>query len=153
VAIDVDNTGGGHIVVAAVPGQSMEVLETAFDLAAERGLAVLAVRASPDPDVPLGGWVRPHGTATWDTLRNKARIELDRAVEHANVTHPAVPVRTLVVNDDLVQSLVALSARAALLVVGRPHRSEQQASAVDALVRRAVCPVLVVPPTRRPEGC
>ena len=145
-------TNGGHIVVAVVPGQSMDVVDTAFELAAERGLAVLAVRASDDPEVPLGGWLRPHGTALRDTLRDKARTELDRAVEQATVAHSAVQVRTVVVDDDLVPSLVALSARAALLVLGRPRRAEQRASPVDALVRQAVCPVLVVPPTRRPDS-
>jgi Universal stress protein family len=141
-------TDGGHIVVAVVPGQSVDVVDTALDLAAERGLAVLAVRASDDPDVPSGGWLRPHGTALWDTLRRKARVELDRAVEQAHVTHPAVQVGTVVVDDDLVRSLVALSAGAALLVLGRPRHPEQHASPVDVLVRQAACPVLVVPPTR-----
>jgi hypothetical protein len=70
-------------------------------------------------------------------------------VAHAKAAHPAVDVRTVVVDDDPVPFLAALSAQTELLVLGRPRCTGQQASPVDALVRQAVCPVLVVPPTRR----
>jgi nucleotide-binding universal stress UspA family protein len=134
------------IVVAAAPGTATDAVDTAFGLAAERGVPVVAVRAWHDPDVPLGGWLRPHGTATWDALHRKASEELDHAVEHAKTAHPEVEVRTIVVDDDPVAFLVALSTRAELLVLGRPRRRGQQVSPVDELVRQAACPVLVVPP-------
>ena len=137
------------IVVALTPGAPADVVDAAFALAAERGVPVLAVRAWHDPGVPLGGWLRPHGTAHWDALRQKAQEELDSAVGHAKAAHPAVQVGTVVVDDDPVPFLAALSARAALLVLGRPRHPGQQASPVDALVRQAACPVLVVPPTLR----
>jgi hypothetical protein len=89
-----------RVVVAVAPGTSTDAVGTAFELAAERGISVLAVRAWHDPDVPLGGWLRPHGTAQWDALHQKAREELDRAVEHAKAAHPAVEVEMVVVDDD-----------------------------------------------------
>jgi nucleotide-binding universal stress UspA family protein len=137
-----------RIVVAVPPGTATDAVDAAFELAAERGIPVLAVRAWHDPDVPVGGWLRPHGTARWDALHEKAREELDRAVEHAKAAHPAVEVGTVVVDDDPVPFLAALSARAELLVLSRPRRPGQEVSPVDALVRQSVCPVLIVPPTR-----
>jgi hypothetical protein len=61
-------------------------------------------------------------------------------------------VATVVVDDDLVSLLAALSLRAVLLVVGRSRRPGHRASPVDVLVRQAACPVLVVPSDRRPPG-
>ena len=139
----------GRIVVALAPGASPDAVETAFVLAAQRGAPLLAVRAWHDPDVPLGGWLRPHGTAQWDALHQKAGDELERAVEHAKTTHPAVDVTSVVVDDDPVPFLAALSTRAELLVLGRPRRIDRRVSPVDALVRQAACPVLIVPPARR----
>ena len=69
--------------------------------------------------------------------------------ERARVAHPAVHATPLVVDDDLVPFLTALSTRADLLVVGRSMQLGRRASPVDALVREAACPVLVVPPARR----
>jgi nucleotide-binding universal stress UspA family protein len=138
-----------RIVVAVPPGTATDAVDVAFELAAERGIPVLAVRAWHNPDVPLGGWLRPHGTTRWDALHEKAREELDRAVEHAKAVHPTVEVETVVVDDDPVPFLAALSARAELLVLGRPRRPGQEVSPVDALVRQAACPVLIVPPTRQ----
>ena len=138
-----------RIVVALAPGASTDAVDTAFDLATERGLPLLAVRAWHDLDVPLGGWLRPHGTAQWDALHQKAGDELERAVEHARTTHPAVDVTSVVVDDDPVPFLAALSTRAELLVLGRPRRIDRRVSPVDALVRQAACPVLIVPPARQ----
>jgi len=139
-------TGGRGIVVAVAPGTVTTAVDTAFELAAERGVPVLAVRAWRDPDVPIGGWLRPHGTVQWDALRQTARQELDHAVEHARTAHPGVQVGSVVVDDDPVPYLAALSGQAELLVVGRPRHQDQHVSPVDALVRQAACPVLVVPP-------
>jgi nucleotide-binding universal stress UspA family protein len=139
--------GARGIVVAIAPGAATDAVSTAFELAAERGVPVLAVRAWHDPDVPLGGWLRPRGTAAWDALHQKARQELDRAVERAKAAHPEVEVGAVVVDDDPVPFLAALTGQAELLVLGRPRRLAQHVSPVDALVRQAACPVLIVPPT------
>lgn len=137
------------VLLAVAPGTAERAVDTAFELAAERGLTLIAVRTWHDPDLPLGGWFHPDRTARWDAAHAKARHELDRALERARTAHPAVRVTPVVVADDLVPFLSALSTRAELLVVGRSTRPGHRASPVDALVRQAACPVLVVPPARR----
>jgi nucleotide-binding universal stress UspA family protein len=145
------NSVTGHAVVLAVaPGTPAEVVDAAFDLAAERGAPLLAVSAWHDPNLPLGGWLRPERTARWDAAHHKAGHDLDRALEVAAAAHPTVEVETVVVDDDLVPFLIGLSNRAELLVLGRPTRPGHSASPVDALVRQAACPVLVVPASPRP---
>ena len=142
----------GRIVLAVAPDTAARAVDTAFELAAARGAPLLAVHVWHDPDMPLGGWLQPERTARWDVAHAKARRELDRALDRARATHPDVPVSTVVVDDDLVPFLAALSTRAELLVVGRSTRLGHRASPVDALVRQATCPVLVVPPARRRSG-
>jgi len=139
-------SGTRGIVVAVAPGTATDAVDAAFELAAERGVPVLTVRAWHDPDVPLGGWLRPHGTTAWDALHQKARQELHHAVEHAKAAHPEVEVGAVVIDDDPVPFLAALTAQAELLVLGRPRRPGPHVSPVDALVRQAACPVLIVPP-------
>jgi len=139
----------GRIVLAVAPGTAERAVDTAFALAAERGSDLLAVRTWHDPDLPLGGWLQPDRTAHWDAAHAKARYELDRALERARATHPTVHVTPLVVDDDLVPFLTALSTRADLLVVGRSTQLGRRASPVDTLLRQAACPVLVVPSARR----
>jgi hypothetical protein len=139
----------GRIVLAVAPGTAQRVVDTAFALAAERGSRLLAVRTWHDPELPLGGWLHPDRTARWDAAHAKARRELDRALEGAEATHPGVDVSTVVIDDDLVPFLTALTTRAELLVLGRSTRPGHRACPLDALVRQATCPVLVVPPARR----
>jgi hypothetical protein len=140
----------GRIALAVIPGTAAEAVDTAFGLAAEQGVPLLAVRAWHDPDLPLGGWLPPEDTARWDAIHRASRHELDRALAQARAAHPSVAVTTVVVDDDPVPFLAALSTRARLLVLGRSRCTGQQASPVDALIREAACPVLVVPPARRP---
>ena len=52
---------------------SAEAVDTAFDLAAERGLSLLAVRTWHDTDLPLGGWLGAEATARWDAAHEQAR--------------------------------------------------------------------------------
>jgi hypothetical protein len=139
-----------RVVLAVAPDTGEEVVDAAFTSAAERHARLLAVRIRHDPDLPLGGWLHPEQTRQWDAAHDRARSELDTALARARAAHPEVEVTTIVVDDELVPFLAALSTRARLLVVGRSRRPGQQASPVDALVRRAACPVLVVPPVSRP---
>jgi nucleotide-binding universal stress UspA family protein len=138
-----------RVVLALAPDTPAEAVDTAFGLAAERGLPLLAVRAWHEPDVPLGGWLQPHGTRRWDAAHQKARHELDQVLAPARADHPSVEMTTVVVDDDLVAFLTALSIGAELLVLGRPTRRGEQASPADAVIREAACPVLVVPQGRR----
>lgn len=144
------SAAAGRVVLAVSPDTPTDAVEVAFAHAAERGVPLLAVRAWHDPDLPLGGWLPPGCLARWDAAHATARHELDRAVERARAAHPAVTVTTVVADDDPVPFLAALSAGAELLVLGRSRRPARETSPVDALVRRAACPVLVVPPVRRP---
>src|SRR5689334_12141586 len=121
----------GGIVLAVGPRTSAHVIDTAFGLAAERGAPVLAVRTWHDPDVPLGGWLRPDRTDRWDAAHRAARGALDRALQAARDAHPDVHVATVVVDDDLVPFLAALSVRAQLLVLGRSTRPGLRPSPVD----------------------
>ena len=139
----------GRIVLAVAPDTAVRAVDTAFELAAERGTALLAVRIWHDPDLPLGSWFDPASTARWDAAQAKAQSELDHALERAEAAHPAVQVTKVVADEDPVLFLTALSVRADLLVVGRSTRPGCEDSPVDALVRRAACPVLVVPPPWR----
>jgi hypothetical protein len=141
----------GRIALAVIPGTSAEAVDTAFGLAAEQGVALLAVRAWHDPDLPLGGWLPPERTARWDAAHRTVRHELDRALAQARAAHPSVEVTTVVVDDDPVAFLTALSSRARLLVLGRSRCRGQKSSRVDALIREAACPVLVVPRALQPS--
>ncbi len=140
----------GRIALAVAPGTTGEAVEAAFALAAARGTPLLAVRVWHDPELPVGGWLRSDRVARWDAAQEKARRELGRALEPARAAHPGVEVATGVVDDDPRTFLAALSTRVDLLVLGRSTRLGRRASPVDALVRQAACPVLVVPPTRQP---
>ena len=60
------NAMTGRIVLAIAPGTAERAVDTAFALAAERGSSLLAVRTWHDPDLPLGGWLRPDRTARWE---------------------------------------------------------------------------------------
>ena len=143
------NGATGRIVLAVSPDTPGEAVDAAFDRAGERGVPLLAVRLRHDPDLPLGGWLRPERIARWDAAHSEAQRQLDLALARARAAHPEVEVATVVVDDNPVPFLAALSTRAELLVLGRPTRLGQT-SPVDALIHRAACPVLVVPRTRRP---
>lgn len=145
------NGATGRIVLAVSPDTPAEAVDAAFNRAAERGVSVLAVRLWHDPDLSLGGWLRPERLTCWDTAHREARCELNSALARARADHPEVEVATVVVDDDPVPFLAALSTRADLLVLGRP-RWFGRASPVDALIHQAACPVLVVPRTRRPSS-
>ena len=145
------NGATGRVVLAVSPDTPADAVEVAFNHAAQQGLPLLAVRLWHDPDLSLGGWLRPNRIARWDAAHSDARRELDSALARARVAHPEVEVATVVVDDDPVPFLAALSTRAELLVLGRPSRLGQ-ASPVDALIHQAACPILVVPRTRRPSN-
>jgi nucleotide-binding universal stress UspA family protein len=138
----------GRIVLAVAPDTGPEVVDAAFTAATERGVPLLAVRIRHDPDLPVGGWLRYDRVTLWDAAQRQARRELDAALDHARAAHPEVDVATVVVDDDLVPFLAALSLRAELLVVGRSRRPGRQASPVDVVLRQAACSVLVIPPDR-----
>jgi hypothetical protein len=137
-----------RIVLAVAPETPGEVVDAAFQAAAERGVPLLAVRLWHDPDLTLGGWLRPERTARCDAAAQRARRELDDVLRAASVDHPEVEVTTMIADDDPVPFLAAICTQSELLVVGRSTRIDDGDSPVDALVRSAAWPVLVVPPAR-----
>jgi nucleotide-binding universal stress UspA family protein len=139
---------GGAVVVGVVPWTTEATLELAFAAAHARRTKVVAVRAWDDPAVDLG-LLRPDRIARWDRVEQRARTELELALSAERVVHPEVPVDLVVVQDRPAELLLAMTGRAQLLVLGRSERgallSSLVGSPVDALLRAARCPVVVVP--------
>jgi nucleotide-binding universal stress UspA family protein len=142
------------VVLGVAPWTGAAAVELAFAEAAARGAALQAVRVWDDPAVDLGR-PRPDRIAAWDEVHRRARAELERALAAPRAAHPEVPVELVVAQDRAVELLAALTAHAQLLVLGRPRRTAGDGgpagSPVDALLRTAACPVLVVPATARAE--
>ena len=139
----------GRIVLAVGPATSAEVVAAAFGLAVECRAPLLAVRTWHDPNLPLAGGSRRNTHRAVGRRAPEGAARARRcAGARARATHPDAEVATLVVDDDLEPFLTALSTRANLLVLGRSTRLGHRSSPVDALVRQAACPILVVPPTR-----
>ena len=137
-----------RVVLAVSSDTPPEAVEVAFGRATAEGVALLAVHFRHDPDLPVGGWLDAECMGRWEAAQRAARCELDRALARARAAHPQVAVTTMVVDDDVVPFLTALSVGTRLLVLGRPHGAHS--SPVDAVVRRAPCPGRVGPPGRRP---
>jgi nucleotide-binding universal stress UspA family protein len=139
---------GGPVVVGVAPWTSGDTVELAFDEAARRRVGLVAVRAWDEPAVDLGRR-RPDRIAEWDRASRHARHELEWALSAQRIVHPDVPVELVVARDDPAGLLVALSARARLVVLGRSGRGALltglAGSPVRDLLRDAGCPVVVVP--------
>ncbi|WP_344253036.1 universal stress protein [Pseudonocardia hydrocarbonoxydans] len=138
----------GPIVVGVAPWTAQSVIALAFQEASDRRAPLHAVRVWSEPRIDLG-WLRPDRIAEWDTAEERVHHELELALSGWTIAHPEVPVETIVVQDQPAGFLLALSHRAQLLVLGRSVRGALLASIagspVDALVRGARCPVMVVP--------
>jgi hypothetical protein len=95
-------------------------------------------------------WRRPR-EAEADPRYEAAVTESERRLveqyaEPARESHPGVPVTVRVVHGDLEPALLAASATAELVVLGRPvARGAARADAAGAVVGGAAAPVLVVP--------
>ena len=122
------------------------VLRAAFEAAADRGCAVLAIRSFL-PAVPLwtaavrGGDRRAPGADA---------VELARLEEHLapwREKYPDLPVETEITHDSAASALVGASARAQLVVVGSRQRGVVRGtllgSTVLQLLHHADCPVLI----------
>jgi nucleotide-binding universal stress UspA family protein len=143
------------VVLGAAPWTTEPVLELAFQEAADRKATLHTVRVWSEPRLDLG-WLRPDRIAEWDTAEERARRDLEHALSAWTLIHPEVPVETTVVQDHRpADLLLALSHRAQLVVIGRSARGALlttiAGSPVDALLRSAACPVLVVPGETRPR--
>jgi nucleotide-binding universal stress UspA family protein len=136
----------GPVVLALAPRTSDEALDAAFDAAAQRGASLLAVRVRHPAPASRDGLA--------GTVDDERRDWCDRLAAW-RITHPAVPVEVQVGEGDPALTLVDLSFRARLLVLGRSGRGRVLASVATSPVApvtlRARCPVLVVPPPGPPR--
>ncbi len=125
-------------------------IEFAFTEADLRGAPLVAMyvrlRAGVEPE--------PSHPAAYQAERAQEEEEADRMLAQAlacwSTKYPDVPVRRRVQHGpDAAQALLAATATAQLVVVGRPRRSglsESLSSSVGhALVEHAGCPVVIVP--------
>ena len=145
---DVEPPDRGPVVLGAAPWTAENAFDVAFREAAARDAPLHAIRLWTDPLVDLGR-LGPDQIAEFDAADSQVRRELDVALSAWVATYPGVTVRTLVVEDDPVAGLLALTHRAQLLVLGRSVRgaalAQRVGSPVNPLVHRSRCPVLVVP--------
>jgi nucleotide-binding universal stress UspA family protein len=139
----------GPVVLALAPRTSDETIDAAFDAAAQRGAALLALRV-----LPPGSWTLP---APEDAVR---AVERERGAwsDHLSawsIANPRVPLEVRVVDGDPADALAEVSRRARLLVLGRSGRGRLvgavRPSPVARLTGRSHCPVLVVPPAGPPR--
>jgi nucleotide-binding universal stress UspA family protein len=114
-----DDISGGSVAVGVSddPPSAEQVLETAFDAAARRGCAVLAVRAYL-PAIPL--WFAGVSAAQIDTPEQDAveQAGLEEQLAPWRAKYPDVPVGTVLTHDSAASALVAASHTAQLVVVG-----------------------------------
>ncbi|MET7982624.1 MULTISPECIES: universal stress protein [unclassified Streptomyces] len=150
-----DNRAGGgryRRIVLGVgdPSHGSEAACFAFTEAAERGVALEAVRAwrrpaheSTDHSLTAGGPARPH--------EQRAAEILDKALSGAAAGRPGVDVRGRTVEGTARRVLLDASTEADLLVVGvrrqdgRGHIGMQLGRVAHAALHHAACPVAVVP--------
>jgi nucleotide-binding universal stress UspA family protein len=136
----------GRIVVGADGSPSDEpALRFAFDRARSRGLGVTALRAWPPPAVYLD----TPAAHRWELLEKEAEAVLSADVEPWRVRYPQVDVVERVVFGSAGGALVAESAGAELVVVGRRGRGGVAGlllgSVGQTALHHARCPVAVVP--------
>ncbi|HEC11575.1 MAG TPA: universal stress protein [Acidimicrobiales bacterium] len=136
---------GPIVVGCAEPEQASVLLNWAIDIAEERGLEVVALRASnPDP------WIEGYYPIDISALQEAARESLHRTVaEVVESRSTEVPVEDKVVEGYALRSLEEASDTASLVVIGSHHRSEVGAflagSVTNHLPTLAHCPVAVIP--------
>jgi nucleotide-binding universal stress UspA family protein len=149
---------GGPLIVVGVSARtgSPAALQWAVDLASQVDGRVRAVMAWRPPRAPAAPGGRPPAVSSTGPAEPPADV-LERFVAAA-LAGAKVEVEEAVLRGGPVRVLLAESRTADLLVIDSPRR-EKPASAgklvAPRLVRRAACPVVVMPagpPTRRPRG-
>jgi len=139
---------GGPVVAGVDDSAAADhVLETAFDAAAARGCALLALRAYL-PAVPL--WLTGVPIAGVDTPEQDAaeRVLLDEQLAPWRAKYPDVPVGVVLTHESAAAALVAASHDAQLVVVGSRGHGVVAATLVGSaglhLLHHAHCPVHIV---------
>ena len=129
---------GYHPVVVALSGEepAPRAMAMAFDEAERSGTGVLALHAVP------------YFSSAEDLAQHER--ELSETVRAASRQRPGVDVQTLVLRGAPDEHLVRQSVNATAAVVGRSHRqgvTPWMRSVAHSVVKRAHCPLFVVPTT------
>lgn len=140
------------VVVGCPPWDCDDILAAAFRVATEDGCPMEVVVAADT----TGSWMHP---LRWWQDAAVGATEAGRsghdAVAARAMAHPRVPVDVHPVRRDPAEALEQSAQGARLVVLGRSTRgrllSTVSGSPVDALVRWAACPVMVVPPAGPPH--
>jgi len=139
----------GAVVLALAHRTTDEPIEAAFDAAERRGVPVQVLRIR-DPD----RWT----VVTTEDAVSRADEERRDCADRLSawrITQPSVPVEVRVREGEPTVELIGSTCEARLLVVGRSARGRLLGtvarSPVARIVRRARCPVLVVPPPGPPR--
>ncbi|GAA0977264.1 Universal stress protein [Nocardioides aquaticus] len=143
----------GSIVVALDPDDhSRRALDWASTQAEVENRPVDVVHALDLSRLPSAAWLGATGDALplAERLRLEARTAVGDAVAQAHLDHPAVELRSHVLEDAAPRALTALSQSAHLLVLGSHGRgpvvSRILGSVSAAVSRRTRCPTVVVRP-------
>jgi nucleotide-binding universal stress UspA family protein len=137
-----------HVVAATdgSPGSRAAVIYAAHE-ATTRGLPLEIVHVMP-AFLPSG----PFPVAPDAAMHRSAHAVLNAAGDLAAEAAPHLEITTRLLHGERVDSLVAHTRDAALLVVGAPpHNLAQRlwtGSTVTSTAARVVCPLLIVPPVR-----
>lgn len=133
-------------VVVGVDGSAINQLAivAAFDEAAQRGSALIAVHVWSDVSLSHGAGV----PQDWDAISASEQAVLAESLAGWQEKYPDVEVRRVVAQDRPVRVLSQLSEQAALIVVGSRGRGGFTGmllgSTSYALIQTADCPVMVV---------
>ena len=139
----------GAVRAGAGPPHARRTIEAAFDAAERRGVPVHVLRLR-DPD-------RWTVVTTADAVgrADEERQDCADRLSAWRITRPSVPIEVRVGDGDAAVELIQSTCDARLLVVGRSARCRLLGavtpSPVARTVRRARCPVLVVPPPGPPR--
>lgn len=140
-------TAGGPVVAGVGDSPAAEqVLRTAFEAAADRGCALVAIR-SCHPPIPRWNTAPRAGDQRAPDPDAAERARLEHQLAPWRERHPGLPVETVITHDSAASALVGASARAQLVVVGSRGRGVVRGallgSALLQLLQHANCPVLI----------
>jgi nucleotide-binding universal stress UspA family protein len=128
-------------IIIALDGETAAeaALQLTFEEAELRGSSVVALHVEPLESVPAA-------VAEYS-------VSIAQVLAGARQDHPDIDVRTILVPGEPSEAIVAASANASLMVVGRPHRSRGggrwSRSVARAVLERSLCPLAIVPHDNR----
>lgn len=140
----------GRPVVVGVDGSTASdaAVSFAFEAAASRGVAVVAVHTWSDVTLSTG-W----DVVAWPEIEVEEHALLTERLADGQARHPDVPVQPVVARDQPANTLLEKAETAQLVVVGSRGRGGFRGlllgSTSQALIYHSPCPVAVVPLPRQ----